>query len=350
MIPDVSRPAAGEGQVVADWIAVDWGTSNLRLWALDAGGAVLAERGSDRGMGRLSPGEYEAALLDLAAPYLAEGRVTEVLVCGMAGARQGWIEAPYQPVPCIPDGRGAVSAPTADPRLAVRILPGMSQSSPPDVLRGEETQIAGFLRSRPDSAPDFDGVLCLPGTHGKWARVSGGAVQALRTAMTGEMHALLSTQSVLRHSMQGAVDAGTFDHGAFAAALDEIAAAPATLTAALFGIRARGLLESVAPGTAAARLSGLLIGAELAAMRDLWQGRPVIVIGAPELSARYCEALARAGAEAEAMPGAGLVLAGLAAAREAGRSAGSDAGNDTGNHAGNDAGNDTGRGPGKDRT
>ena len=32
------------------YVAVDWGTSSFRLWLIDAGGSVLAERRSGEGM------------------------------------------------------------------------------------------------------------------------------------------------------------------------------------------------------------------------------------------------------------------------------------------------------------
>jgi 2-dehydro-3-deoxygalactonokinase len=95
-----------------------------------------------------------------------------------------------------PDAR---SGATKDPRLRVSILPGLKQAVPPDVMRGEETQIAGFLAA----APGFDGVLCLPGTHAKWVQISAEEVVSFRTFMTGELFDLLSTQSVLRHSIAG---------------------------------------------------------------------------------------------------------------------------------------------------
>ena len=41
--------------VSADWIAVDWGTSSLRVWAM-SGAQSLAARRSDEGMGTLPPG------------------------------------------------------------------------------------------------------------------------------------------------------------------------------------------------------------------------------------------------------------------------------------------------------
>jgi 2-dehydro-3-deoxygalactonokinase len=290
----------------ADWIAADWGTTALRLWAIGAAGEVLAERRSDKGMGRLAPEGFEPALLEIAAAFLSPDRVTEVVICGMAGARQGWIEAPYQDVPCPPAGRDAVTAPTSDPRIRVRILPGVAQAAPPDVMRGEETQIAGLLAG----CPGFDGLACLPGTHTKWVRLRDGRIEGFRTAMTGELFALLCDHSVLRH----AIGPG-WDEAAFAAAVAEAALRPEALSAALFSIRAASLVAGMPGDAGRARLSGLLIGSEIGAMRALWQDRPVAVIGAEEISAHYATALACLGVESRLQLGEDLCLAGLLAAR-----------------------------------
>ncbi|GGG65342.1 2-keto-3-deoxy-galactonokinase [Salipiger pallidus] len=251
------------------WIAVDWGTSNLRVWAMTSGGEVLIERSSDKGMGTLEPDQFEAAFMDLAGDLLGTGRMT-VVVCGMAGARGGWCEAGYVAVPAVP-GRGAATrVVTRDPRLDVTILPGLSQADPPDVMRGEETQIAGVLAQ----FPEIDGVICLPGTHTKWVRVADGRVRTFRTFMTGELFALLSRHSILRQGMDD-----DWSAEAFAGGLTDGLADPAGLSAALFGLRARGLLQAPHAGETRARLSGLLLGLELAGARPFWDGGKVIVVG-----------------------------------------------------------------------
>lgn len=295
-------------RIAADWIAADWGTSNLRAWAISDAGAVLAQADSDRGMGRLTAGGYEPALLDLIGGWLAPARTTPVLVCGMAGARQGWVEAAYRPVPCPPLGLPLTAAPTADPRLAVSIVPGLSQVRPSaDVMRGEETQIAGALARH----PGFDGIVCLPGTHSKWAEVSAGEVVSFRSFMTGELFDLLATQSVLRHGLA----ADGWDDDAFDAAVAEAMARPEALAARLFTLRAEGLLAGLSPDRARARLSGLLIGAELAAARPWWLGRDVLLVGAGTLAALYARALAPLGVTPRTLPAEGAALAGLAQAR-----------------------------------
>ncbi len=293
---------------LADWIAVDWGTSNLRAWVFGPDQAVIARLGSDRGMGSLAPDAFEAALLDLIAPHLGDDPVP-VICCGMVGARQGWQEAAYVTVPCAPPGAGQATVVTAsDKRIAPMILPGMQQGTPADVMRGEETQIAGFIAQH----PDFDGVLCLPGTHTKWARISAAEVVSFRTFMTGELFALLSGKSVLRHSVQ----TPDWDEAAFAEAVGDALGAPQNLASRLFGLRAETLVNDMPAGAARARLSGLLIGLELAGARPYWLGQRIAVIGDPALSALYETALGHQAVPVERADGDAMTLAGLRAAYE----------------------------------
>ena len=287
----------------ADWIAVDWGTSNLRAWAIREGTAV-AEAASDKGMGVLAPDAFEPALLDVIGPWLGGKRV-RVVASGMVGARQGWQEAPYVTVPCAPTGTRAVRPDAADPRLDVTILPGLAQDKPADVMRGEETQIAGYLAGD----PGFDGIICLPGTHTKWVHVSAGEVVSFRTFMTGELFALLSTASVLRHSVGDG-----WDDDAFAEAVDDAMGKPEAIAARLFALRAEALLADLGEGTATARLSGLLIGAELAAARAYWLGQRIVLVGEDRQVSHYAKALASLGAVAETADATQATLAGLAAA------------------------------------
>ncbi|MBS0123248.1 2-dehydro-3-deoxygalactonokinase [Thetidibacter halocola] len=288
-----------------DWIAVDWGSSHLRVWGM-AGDAVVFRRTSDAGMGRLEPDGYEPVLLAL-LPDLPDAPLP-VLICGMAGSRQGWREAPYIAVPCAPPVK-AIAVPARDTRLAVRILPGIMQGSPADVMRGEETQVAGFLALN----PGFDGVICLPGTHTKWVHVSAGEIVSFRTFLTGELFALLSTQSVLRHS----VAAEGWDDAAFAEAVARAQTRPAAVAADLFSLRAEGLLHGLSPDTARARLSGLLIGMELAAAKPYWLGQPVAVLGAPQIAGPYRAALQAQGVPVTLADAERMTLEGLKAAHRA---------------------------------
>ena len=301
------------GHPAPDWIAVDWGTTHLRAFAMGPAG-VLAEAESDDGMATLARDGYEPALMRLVAPWLAPGAPVDIIACGMVGSRQGWLEAPYRDTPCAPlDPPTLVTVPLADPRLTLRLVPGLRQVRPADVMRGEETQIAGALAAM----PGFDGVLCLPGTHSKWVHVSAGEVVSFQTCMTGELFALLSTQSVLRHGMAG----DGWDEHSFINALSDAMSQPERFSARLFSLRAEALIANLSPACARARLSGLLIGIELAATRPYWLGQQVVIVGAPKLAATYAAALAAQGVIARTLPAAACTIAGLAFARSSIRKA-----------------------------
>lgn len=271
--------------------AVDWGTSNLRVWLLDAAGEVIAERKSGEGMSSAGAKGFANVLEEHLAALDAPDDLPAI-VCGMAGARQGWVEAGYLDVPArISDfAKAATEAPGA--RRPVHILPGLAQrgAAHPDVMRGEETQIAGA---------DLGGgthFVCMPGTHSKWVRVEDGAVAGFRTAMTGELFHVLATQSILRHSLGDAPDAGVPSSPAFREALKAALAHPERLTSALFAIRAGGLLGNVPAEGAAATLSGLLIGAEIAGAMSASPGMHVVtLVASGGMAKRYAAALATAG-------------------------------------------------------
>jgi 2-dehydro-3-deoxygalactonokinase len=294
--------------VRADWIAADWGTTRLRVWAMSAADRPLARRESDRGMGGLTAERFEACFLEAIAGWHEPDAPIRAVICGMAGAREGWAEAGYRKVPA--DLRGevaAVAAPVSRGGLAVRILPGLAQDRPADVMRGEETQIAGLLLER----PDFDGLAVLPGTHTKWARVAEGRVRRFATAMTGELFQLLGRHSILSRSL----DAGeAWDWAEFDQALDGAVADPAGLTRRLFGLRAEALLHALQPAGLRARLSAELIGAEIAANLAEAKRLPIVLIGAEELSSLYARGLARVGIDSEIRSAEALTLAGLVAA------------------------------------
>jgi len=291
----------------ADWIAVDWGTTNLRAWAMSRDGEALAEATSRNGMGALDKAGFEPALIEVVGGWLGEG-VTPVVACGMVGSRQGWVEAPYMSVPCTPSPEcsGMAIAQTLDPRLDVQVIPGLCQSSPADVMRGEETQIAGFLSLN----PGWDGVMCLPGTHTKWVHISAGEVVSFQTFMTGELFATLTGHTVLRHT----VGQDGWDETLFLTALDDALSRPEAMAARLFSLRAESLLSGLGPAAARARLSGLLLGSELAASRPYWLGQQVGIVGADGLSRAYATALERQGVAVTLADATAMTLAGLRAA------------------------------------
>lgn len=293
-------------------IAVDWGSSAFRLWLLAADGQVLAESRGAEGMDHCTRHGFAPVLASHLAAVAAPAD-WPVLICGMAGARQGWAEAPYLDLPCrLTDlARHALRLPVPQAMgRDIRILPGLARRDArrPDVLRGEETQLLGLSRA------GHDGVICMPGTHCKWVTLAAGTVVDLCTFMTGELFALLSRQSLLRFGLSGAEPGAlTAETPEFAAALDQALEDPAGLGEALFPLRAAGLLGFAGPQEGLARLSGLLIGAEVGRMARHLTGT-VTLLGQSGLGALYLAALQRAGvaprqAEADHMTRAGLAAA-----------------------------------------
>ena len=266
-------------------IAVDWGTSSLRCYRLDARGEIVESRSSGDGILNVAAGQFPRVL----EKQIAGWKETPIVMSGMVGSRQGWREAPY--VPC-PAGFDEIAAKLLEVRPGAWIVPGLSCRDPagvPDVMRGEETQILGC---------GAEGTICLPGTHSKWAEVGNGRIERFSTFMTGEVYAVLRQHSILGRMMEE----GTPDAGAFAEGVKRSGEAGGTLHH-LFGVRTRGLMGELRATASASYLSGLLIGHELRAQGS----REFSVLGTAELAALYQRAAALLGMNARLLdPEAGV--------------------------------------------
>src|SRR5258705_2356835 len=221
----------------AAYVAVDWGTSSFRLWLVDRAGNVLGERRSHEGMMAAGkPGFATVLQSHLEAVGAAPG--LPVVICGMAGARQGWVEAGYVDTPARLASilKHAVPVPGQD--RDIRILPGIAQRDPkaPDVMRGEETQLLAALGV--DATEDA--MVCMPGTHSKWVRVNGGTVERFATVMTGELFDVISRETILSHAVTGADEAEDID--AFRSAGISAFKTPAFAANLLFQVRSGELL------------------------------------------------------------------------------------------------------------
>ena len=283
------------GRVGVDAIVGDWGSSRLRLWRLQGGG-VAARR---EAAGVLQTDDHAALLRDT----IGDWTETRVMLCGMAGARGALREVPYVACPASPAEWRQGAADFAMAGFEVRIAAGLSldRDGRPDVMRGEETQVFGAMSLDPALA-EGKHVIVLPGTHSKWVQLESGRIARFRTFMTGELFALLAGSSLAR----GGEPAGSADEG-FAEGLSR-AGTRAALSAALFEARAAQLVSGRSGAWARAFVSGLLIGSEIA---EAAPDGPVLVIGAPELTGRYSEALAGLGADVHRMDDEACAIAGL---------------------------------------
>lgn len=296
------------------YVAVDWGTSSFRLWLIGSDGSTLAERRSGEGMTTAAKTGF-ANVLEAHRQAVSAPETLPVIVCGMAGARQGWVEAGYLDVPAALSAIPAAAVRVPGVAPDIRILPGLAQRDParPDVIRGEETQLLGAL----DALPEGNGLVCMPGTHSKWVHIRDSAVTRFSTFMTGELFDAIGKHTILSHSIQ---DAGPFDGGsaAFRQAVTECIRNPGAATNLLFTTRSGALLHGLSAVDAKARLSGLLIGLEIAGALDGAEpGAAVTLVASGALGALYESALEAAGVAPTIVDADTAVRSGLAVAARA---------------------------------
>lgn len=291
----------------AGLIALDWGTTALRAFRMDATGTVLETRHRPWGIMNLPPAAhgvadpepgaaFERALRDTCGDWLAAAPGVPLLACGMVGSAQGWHEAKYLPTPISLDelARGLTLVARRDgPPL--HIVPGLlQQGNLPNVMRGEETQVLGVLAGLPP-AEDAPVIIGLPGTHSKWVIARSGSIEQFHTFMTGEVFAALRHHTILGKTMQVAAAP---DDAAFARGLEVARGSDSALglLSHIFSTRTLGLTGALAPTAQADYLSGLLIGHEVASLvraQDQIQATPqaLVLCGEPDLCRRYAIAL-----------------------------------------------------------
>lgn len=282
--------------MTAEWLAIDWGTTNRRIHAIDADGAVVASVRDDRGILSVAAEGYMA---EVAAIRDRFGDLP-ILCAGMVGSNRGWAELPY--VACPTDfGALAAAVRWVEPARTA-IVPGVTVADGRrrDVMRGEEVQLLGAVAA--GLAP-ADALLCQPGTHCKWAWMADGRIDRFVTAMTGELYALLG-----RHSLLAAQMTGTATPGAdFLAGVAD--SADGDLGVRLFGVRADAVTGQGAIADAASYISGLLIGTDV--RHRLGAGDHAHVLADPTLGGLYVAAIEAVRARATLIDSHAAFVAGI---------------------------------------
>jgi 2-dehydro-3-deoxygalactonokinase len=198
-------------------ISCDWGTSALRLSAIDTGTlAVLAEVQGEQGIaatfdlweqsGRKEEGRlsfYQSILAGQISRMEEQSGVllqdTPLIISGMASSNIGMMELPYAEIPFSTSGHDLcvkkIEA-TAGFKHATWIVSGVRKDN--DAMRGEETQLIGCL----DSNDTGERLFVFPGTHSKHIIVKDGKATDFNTFMTGEFFELLSKKSILSGSVE----------------------------------------------------------------------------------------------------------------------------------------------------
>lgn len=289
-------------------IAVDWGTTRLRAYLVDGQGHVIERTEADEGIMAVPPGGFPATLRRHVEPWLAGHGALPVVMAGMVGSRNGWVEAPY--VACPTDTKGIaarVAKVDLGDGLSGMIVPGLTtrdSAGVPDVMRGEETKLAGCGVS--------DGIVVSPGTHAKWVRMAGGTIEGFATYMTGDFYGALT-----EHTILGKLAEEPEDEAGFARGL-EASKRPGGLTHLAFSARTLVLMGELPGAQVMPYISGMLIGYEVAHALSLaaapqvgGSARDVVVISEGSVARFYQLALAAHGLQCRVLSPEAVFVTGL---------------------------------------
>lgn len=283
--------------MTARYIAIDWGSTNLRAW-LYQGDHCLESRQSEAGVTRLNGKSPAAVLAEVTTDWREEK--TPVVMAGMVGSNVGWKVAPYLSVPACFSSIGEQLTSVGD---NIWIIPGLcvSHDDNHNVMRGEETQLIGARALAPSS------LYVMPGTHCKWVQADSQQINDFRTVMTGELHHLLLNRSLIGAGLPPQENSAD----AFTAGLERGLNTPAILPQ-LFEVRASHVLGTLPREQVSEFLSGLLIGAEVASMRDyVAHQHAITLVAGTSLTARYQQAFQAMGCDVTAVAGDTAFQAGI---------------------------------------
>jgi len=259
------------------WVALDWGTSNFRAYLMDNNN-VIDQVSTQEGMKFIDQNEFEKILIKNIDAWNNKFDIKVIIASGMVGAKQGWIEVPYINSPCDIRNLNFKSLKILDD-VKIHILSGVSQFNPSDVMRGEETQIAGFLLNN----VDFNGSICLPGTHSKWVNMNSYNIQEFTTFLTGELYEIVKKYSILNHSL----NTTELDDEIVKSSAKLIIENPSFISNKLFEIRADNLLKNSNQTSNNSKLVGYLLGIELSGSRTYWEDKDLVIIGSSNLNKYY---------------------------------------------------------------
>ena len=288
-------------------IGVDWGSTRFRAYLLDEAGKLIDSVTSNRGIFSRKHKTYEEILFRNCERWLRWMPEIPVLMAGMIGSRNGWIETGYLSCPVSVRSLGANIVQVQDIcSHHAYIVPGISYlASPrmPDVIRGEETQIFGVL----DRPAVKNLIACVPGTHSKWIQVENNKITRFSTYITGEMFA-----AILRcGSISSILDDCTHDADNFMEGVGVSQRAGGLLNH-LFSIRSRAVTSRNGSVLNKSYLSGLLIGAEIRSALEIYpEVSDIVVIGAESLIHDYSLAFSAMGISASSCTSENAFIKGL---------------------------------------
>ena len=280
---------------MSNLIAIDWGTSSFRAYLIDAAGEILQKSVAEQGILAVENGAFEQSLEVQLGKFPDISPGTPIIAAGMITSRQGWCETPYVCCPASAEDLAENLIACESTGLGtIWFVPGVNQLLPePDIMRGEETQLAGI-----ESTEDL--VAIMPGTHSKWVTVKDQTISRFKTFMTGELFAI-----VMKHSILRSVSGSIWSDNDFLRGVRKgfsFAQTGNGLLSALFQVRVETILGQEQESASASQVSGLLIGAEIAeaVQSGFNKIQTKLIIGEDRLSRIYRMALSECGIDAAA--------------------------------------------------
>jgi 2-dehydro-3-deoxygalactonokinase len=243
------------------YIAADWGTSNLRLSLVASDTGAILKSTTGPGVSEVTREEIPSVVATLTEEWQSFD-CDKLLMSGMVGSTIGWVDAGYIDCPTETIKLSDHLCETIVGNYHSWIVPGLCCKNPmgaPDVMRGEELQLLGALRMKPELR-NGEYLFCMPGTHNKWIHTSSAVVNNFFTCISGELYALLTQHSVVAH----AIAKQEFDLEAFQLGVERGASnRNVDSLNLLFETRSRQLSKSINAEHCHAFLSGLIIGKDI---------------------------------------------------------------------------------------
>jgi 2-dehydro-3-deoxygalactonokinase len=279
------------------FISCDWGITALRTRFVDADNQfVLAETSNDQGISAISAlwkqsvrGEESRLLFYLNVIKNQIGILEKqlsfslkdfhLIISGMASSNIGMMELPYKELPFNSDGSDLhmkmISA-SDEFRHEILLISGAKTQN--DVMRGEETQIAGC-----ETSNNKEELFIFPGTHSKHIIIKEHQAIDFKTYMTGEFFSLLTKNSILSGNLE---ESDCLLEGDKLKNFEEGVenSMQHNLLHASFFARTNGLFNRNTKKENYFYLSGLLIGTEL---KDLIHNKALISLVCNEKQKNY---------------------------------------------------------------
>jgi 2-dehydro-3-deoxygalactonokinase len=306
-------PTGGKQEVTSSktLYCVDMGTTNCRVF-LTEGSRVWARVEAGFGVrdsGRGKPANYlherlEALIAEASQMARAAGLTTVptyAVGAGMLTSRQGLLEIPHLAAPVGEEDLARhmqCYAPRLLGQIQLILVPGVRTGSlsadiattlRSDVMRGEETLVAGLLATGRIAA---NGALLNLGSHWKWIWVDENRrIARSRTALTGELIHVTQSNTLLASALPKDKPALLHEEWLERGGRE---AHESGLSRALFCVR---LLEQAGQGTAEERLSflyGAFLEMELLTLRQnesLREVESICLTGPPALAGAWKQRL-----------------------------------------------------------